>query len=386
MAKKLSKLQLAQQEAEIIVKKANAKITELGAHGAELDTSLDTIQLLFNRIRNMPEENVQRYRNQENIRIKWKQQAREIELEYKKAEVQVAGQGAAGVSAGFAVAALGPTAAMGIATTFGVASTGTAISALSGAAATNAALAWLGGGALAAGGGGMAAGSAFLALAGPVGWAIAGLSILSSGLFFLKTRGDKERLENIFVHISKRDIKSYRLAIVELNERIKRIIDENQILSKAITQIETFGTEYDRMSEAQQYELGSYVNLMESSTALLVNPILGLLPKYTEQDYEKLCASDIAASEQYFVHHKDMVIALANLLYKITLDDKDKKLLAKSLKKNKEFLSTINLSRKEFDSSDISMVEIALNYRYENTASAPRAVTAIASAKKCCQC
>ena len=39
---------------------------------------------------------------------------------------------------------------MGVATTFGVASTGTAISALSGAAATNAALAWLGGGALAA--------------------------------------------------------------------------------------------------------------------------------------------------------------------------------------------------------------------------------------------
>ena len=48
----------------------------------------------------------------------------------------------------------------GVATAFGVASTGTTISAASGAAATNAALAWLGGGALAAGGGGMAAGSA----------------------------------------------------------------------------------------------------------------------------------------------------------------------------------------------------------------------------------
>ena len=56
----------------------------------------------------------------------------------------------AGVGAGVAVVALGHTAAMGIATTFGVASTGTAISTLSGAAATNAALAWLGGGALAA--------------------------------------------------------------------------------------------------------------------------------------------------------------------------------------------------------------------------------------------
>ncbi len=42
----------------------------------------------------------------------------------------------------------------------------------------NAALAWLGGGALAAGGGGMAAGEAFLTLAGPVGWGIiAGVGI-----------------------------------------------------------------------------------------------------------------------------------------------------------------------------------------------------------------
>lgn len=79
---------------------------------------------------------------------------------------------------------MGPTAAMGIATTFGVKSTGTAISTLSGAAATNAALAWLGGGALAAGG--MSAGNAFLALAGPVGRTIAGVMLacsVGSGLF-----------------------------------------------------------------------------------------------------------------------------------------------------------------------------------------------------------
>lgn len=45
---------------------------------------------------------------------------------------------------------------------YGTASTGTAISALSGAAATNASLAWLGGGSVAAGGGGVAAGTAVL--------------------------------------------------------------------------------------------------------------------------------------------------------------------------------------------------------------------------------
>lgn len=48
--------------------------------------------------------------------------------------------------------------------TFAAASTGTAISGLTGAAATNATLAWLGGGALAAGGGGMAAGAVVLNL------------------------------------------------------------------------------------------------------------------------------------------------------------------------------------------------------------------------------
>lgn len=88
-----------------------------------------------------------------------------------------------------------------------MASTGTAISALSGAAATNAALAWLGGGALAVGGGGMAAGEAFLALAGPVGWAIAGVSLVVSGLFFWKSSSDKKRLESIFTAISEQRYK-----------------------------------------------------------------------------------------------------------------------------------------------------------------------------------
>ena len=81
---------------------------------------------------------------------------------------------------------------------FGVASTGTAISSLSGAAATNAALAWLGGGAIAAGGGGMAAGEAILALAEPIGWAIAAASLVASGLLIWKRVVDKNHLNDIF--------------------------------------------------------------------------------------------------------------------------------------------------------------------------------------------
>lgn len=47
----------------------------------------------------------------------------------------------------------------------------------------------------------MVAGQAFLALVGPVGWAIAGISILTSGFFLLKGQNDKKRLENIFTLI-----------------------------------------------------------------------------------------------------------------------------------------------------------------------------------------
>lgn len=91
--------------------------------------------------------------------------------------------GAAGFVAGGLTATVGPTAAMAIATTFGTASTGTAIASLGGAAATNAALAWLGGGAVAMGGAGMSGGAAFLAILGPVGWGVAGLTLVGSTLF-----------------------------------------------------------------------------------------------------------------------------------------------------------------------------------------------------------
>lgn len=114
--------------------------------------------------------------------------------EFARKDLEAARKSAAGASAGFAagaaVASMAPTAAMWVATTFGVASTGTAISTLSGAAATSAALAWLGGGALAAGGGGTAAGGALLALAGPIGWTVAGATLLVSIALFAKKKFD----------------------------------------------------------------------------------------------------------------------------------------------------------------------------------------------------
>lgn len=65
-------------------------------------------------------------------------------------------------SAGIAGGTIAGTATASLVAAFGTCSTGTAISSLSGAAATNATLAWLGGGATSAGGGGVVAGSIVL--------------------------------------------------------------------------------------------------------------------------------------------------------------------------------------------------------------------------------
>lgn len=71
---------------------------------------------------------------------------------------------------------------------FGTASTGTAISGLSGAAAWNATLAWLGGGSLATGGGGMALGSMIL------GGIAVGPALMIGG-FVLRGQGEKALAE-----------------------------------------------------------------------------------------------------------------------------------------------------------------------------------------------
>jgi hypothetical protein len=87
---------------------------------------------------------------------------KETVLDIKTALGGAAAAAGSGVAAGFG--------AFGSVGMLASASTGTAISGLSGAAATNATLAWLGGGALSAGGGGMALGTAVLGgfVAGPV--------------------------------------------------------------------------------------------------------------------------------------------------------------------------------------------------------------------------
>jgi len=121
--------------------------------------------------------------------------------------------GAAMGSAGGFAAAGGTTAAV---MALGSASTGAAISGLSGVAATNATLAALGGGSLAAGGGGMALGSAIL------GGATLGVGLLIGGIIFSKT-GSKisEKADNAWRQMKENEEKIN--SIIEYLEQLKNI-------------------------------------------------------------------------------------------------------------------------------------------------------------------
>jgi len=98
-------------------------------------------------------------------------------------------KGAMGSAAIGTIALFGTKAAViGSVTAFASASTGTAISSLSGAAATNALLAFLGGGAVSSGGGGIAAGA--IVLGGITAGAFAGVGALTGGIL-LSAHGSK---------------------------------------------------------------------------------------------------------------------------------------------------------------------------------------------------
>lgn len=362
-----TQLSIIKKEAEQIANETNKKIQMLGENSYILNDLLDELQTIFDTIRGIPSDKQNDLAELTEVRLRWLQQVEKINETYKAAEIKIIGGGAIGVSAGTTVAVMGPSIAMGVATTFGTASTGTAISTLSGAAASNAAMAWLGGGALTAGGGGIAAGNVFLGLTGPIGWSIIGFGIISTGIMVLKTKTEKQRLEDVFKAIAYRDISAYQLAIVELNERMVRMKQEIPVLKEAVIKSKQFGTNYEMMTEKQQYNLITFVNLMHASTQLLVNPIEGLLPKYTEHDLARF--QSVEGTERIVkgtYQGSAVYLSLANLLYQIPLNKTDKKLFAKALKNNQQYLDSVGISSKVFHASILDYVEYALIERYAN--------------------
>ncbi|BAZ66788.1 MAG: hypothetical protein KME28_12160 [Pelatocladus maniniholoensis HA4357-MV3] len=153
--------------------------------------------------------------------------------EYKTAALEAEQFFKGGVKA-VGAAAAGYGGAMGLATSVGVASTGTLIGSLSGAAAWNATLAWLGGGSLAAGGGGMALGTVVLGgiTVGPA---------LAIGGFVLASEGEKaltkarEYEAEVKIAIAKID------ATKDFMQQVKRRITELRNLLESLNNFAVLG-------------------------------------------------------------------------------------------------------------------------------------------------
>lgn len=189
----IARLKTASEKYEKTAKTVETSTQELFEKRLKSLAIVEEVEVFVNQIANKPKvisEGV------EEIAIERKefQSILDIEFDSVKADTIAGGMAGAGVAAATGVAAFGPTVAMAIATTFGTASTGTPIAVLKGAAATKAALAWLGGGALTTGGGGMAAGQAILRLAGPIGWAIGGVA-LGGSMIYANSKNKKIAIE-----------------------------------------------------------------------------------------------------------------------------------------------------------------------------------------------
>lgn len=261
---------------EVAIVDYNGAFTTMNDNGLSLfrqrERSTDLIEFveqLINSIANTPKEFENSF---EDIKVA-KAPFLEVE-EYALRDLEAARKSAASAGAGFvagaAVASMAPTAAMWVATTFGVASTGTAISTLSGAAATNAALAWLGGGALVAGGGGTAAGGALLALAGPIGWTVAGATLLASIALFTKKKFDNRDAKQSELTAVKRNIAHVKELDAKIGDLLQRTASLRELVrSKYGESLEFHGADFLSLSASQQAQLAGLVNNTLACATLL---------------------------------------------------------------------------------------------------------------------
>ena len=150
----------------------------------------------------------------------------------------IASGGAGAISGAVAFGAVGM---------FASASTGTAISALSGAAATNATIAWLGGGSLAAGGGGMALGAVVL------GGLVAIPAIIAGG--FVLNAKSKESLENA---------KANKARVEQMTAEADAAIAAMEVIFSRCNQMQEtiirLGSHLDRLNTKLQNMVDEYLN------------------------------------------------------------------------------------------------------------------------------
>ena len=157
--------------------------------------------------------------------------------------------------------------AVALGTAIGTASTGTAIASLSGAAYTNALLAWFGGGALAAGGGGIALGTAVL------GGIVAGPAIAIMG-FTLASKAEEALTEAKKFELQvKEEIREIVIRKQEVAYLTRKVYERSVMLSKLNTQ---FKENIDKVLKSfiDKKEFLMLLTLAKSVRSILGEPLI----------------------------------------------------------------------------------------------------------------
>ena len=116
----------------------------------------------------------------------------------------------------------------------------------------------------------MQAGNALLAMAGPVGWTIAGATLLSSILLFAKKRTTLNKQKNDEITAVKDNTERVREIDVQIGGLLKETCSVRERLNKMYAQcVSMYGEDYAQLSIEQKQSLGALVNNTKALSALL---------------------------------------------------------------------------------------------------------------------
>ncbi|MGL4992006.1 MAG: hypothetical protein ACRC57_12750 [Sarcina sp.] len=248
-----------------VEKKSNKTIKsmdELGKKELEILKSFDNFTVVFEKIKGRPQFKTY---DKNGVNIP-EYDAEELKNVSIGAGVLLGGisGAAAGTVGGFAAAGATTSAVMAL----GTASTGTAIASLSGAAATNATLAAIGGGAIAAGGGGIALGTTIL------GAATLGVGLLVGGVIFnvtgssLSSKADEAWNQMLKAETEMSKIGIYLRQLDETAIRYNKSISRVDAIYKHHLSMLTFIVEENKKKNWN--ELTQVEKTVAENTALLV--------------------------------------------------------------------------------------------------------------------